>query len=459
MIFIFASSSGSVVSSAIAPVITDIALIGSILCTLFVIIGGYQYMTSRGNPDNLMRAKKIIKNALIGLLIVLAAALISNFLKSAYGPVASNSNANVVPSLNAIKPASSSDGLITVIIKAITGVLSSIIETVAVPFLKALSYFTSGTPLVASNHSVFDLWVSSVGIADALIVLVIMLIGIHMMGFISLGLESISLRQVLPQIGLVFLLINSSIFLIDAVISLSNVLIKAISGGNATNSVWKVLSEVVNQPSAYGLAALIIMTIFLVFSVILLIYYVGRIVTIYLGAILAPLVILCWLLPSLRDVAVSASKRYFSAIFVLFIHVVILQLAATLLSGMISTSNPNPDPLMAMVIGLATLVALLKTQGVMSQLSYATIGPRMTRQIAERLVVNASYLTSQASNAITSYIAPGRSSSPIANFKDYSYRPTRSISTSTPNASDIAKSQTTKAETKSPDNKRPHVKK
>ncbi len=449
MDIIFASN--SVISSAIAPMLTVISLLGSILCTLIIMIGGYQYITSSGSPERLMRAKKIIRNALIGLVILLGAALLANFLKSAYGPIAANHSASVVPNLSSIKPAKSSSGLITVIIKAITGVLGNIIKAVAVPFLSALKYFTSGTPLAAANHGVFDLWVTSVGIADSLIVLVLMLIGLKTMGYISLGLQSISIKHILPQVALVFVFINSSIFVIDGVISLSNIMIRAISKTNAAKSVWQVLSSVVKQPSAYSLAALIIMSIFLVFSVILLIFYVGRIVTIYLGAVLAPIVILCWLLPSLRDMAVSASKRYFTTIFVLFIHVVILQLAASLLAGMIASNGPRPDPMMAMVIGLATLVALLKTQGVMSQLSYAAIGPRMTRRIAERMVLNVSYLGSQAASTINSYL-PGREQAALASYKDYSIRQANkpalirsdqrtTTSTSSPNRPDAKKSE------------------
>ncbi|HEY1645061.1 MAG TPA: hypothetical protein VGF75_01595 [Candidatus Saccharimonadales bacterium] len=421
----FGDTAGHIVSSSIAPAITALSLLAAALCVLFIIIGGYQYMTSKGNPEHLMRAKKIIKNALIGLVIVIGASLLSHFLASAYGPVAPHSSASVVPSLSPIKPASSSDGLIGVIIKAIAGVLGSIIETVGIPFLKALSYFTTGTPLAASNHAVFNLWLSAVGMADALMVLVIVLIGLHTMGYVSLGLEQIDIRHILPQAGLAFVFINSSIFIIDAVISLSNVLIKAITGGhNAAQSVWQTLETVIKQPSTYSLAALIIMTIFLVFSVILLIYYVGRIVTIYLGAILAPLVILCWLLPSTRDITVAASKRYFAAIFVLFIHVVILELAASLLIGMTSNSSKSPDPLMAMIVGLATLVALLKTQGVMSQLSYATIGPRMTRKIAQRLILNTSYMGSQAASTIASFIPiSGIGNTINVPGRDYAYRP------------------------------------
>jgi hypothetical protein len=62
---------------------------------------------------------------------------------------------------------------------------------------------------------------------------------------------------------------------------------------------------------------------------------------------------------------------------------------------------------MATIVGLATLVALLKTQGVMSQLSYSTIGPKMTRAIAERMVLNVSYLGSQTASLVSNVLPIG----------------------------------------------------
>ena len=120
----------------------------------------------------------------------------------------------------------------------------------------------------------------------------------------------------------------------------------------------------VKQSGTQGLGALLMMIAFLIFSVILLVYYVGRLVTLFIGAVLSPIVAMVWLIPGFRDFAETAFKTYFITVFVLFVHVVILQLSASLFTGMAKSSgNDFPDTLMAMVLGLATILVLLKTQG------------------------------------------------------------------------------------------------
>jgi hypothetical protein len=124
------------------------------------------------------------------------------------------------------------------------------------------------------------------------------------------------------------------------------------------------------------------MLIFLILTFILLVYYVGRIVTLYLGAVLAPIVLLLWLLPSFRDFASNTIKTYISTIFVLFVHVIILLLAGSILSSLVVSGSNQPDQIMSLVVGMSTLVALIKTQGVMAQLNYASIGPRSLRRLS-----------------------------------------------------------------------------
>lgn len=393
---IFATlESQSVISKGIEPFIKSLSLIALLVCTLFLVIGGFRYITSSGNPEALLKAKKIIKNSVIGLVIVLGATTITSLLSSSYGPV-SGPSVTSVPAISAINPSSNSSGIIDIIIKTIAGVFNDIIQTVATPFLNGLSYFTKGTPLIESNASAFNLWLIVTGAADGLFTLVIILLGFHVMSFSSLGLDEVSMFKLLPKIGLAYLLMNSSIFLIDALVSLSNLMIKVVSQGQSVTSLWQALTTVVQKSSGDGLATLIVMIIFLIFSVILIVYYIGRLVTIYLGAVLAPLIILIWLLPGLRDFAVSATKRYLVTIFVLFVHVVILELAASIILGIVSGSSDS-SPLMALLIGLATLICLIKTQGVMSQLSYAATGPKIARQIGQRLILNMNYITSGAS--------------------------------------------------------------
>ncbi len=393
---IMADTSGAmnIMRGYVNPTMQLLAGLASIVCVLFLVNGGFQYITSRGNPENLENAKKIIKNSLIGLVLVLGAATLTTILSSAYGDPSSTTQA-VIPSLEAIEPDDVGNGLVEVLIKAVTGFINTIIQAAAAPFLAALDYFTKETPLMAKNSGVFNLWLAIVGITDILFILVVALIGFHVMSAANFGFDEIEFKHALPRIGLVFVLLNTSIFIIDAIIELSNVLITAINSVSGASSVWETLTAVVGESGGQGAAALLVMLAFMIFSVILLIYYVSRLVVLFLGAVLSPLVIVLYLLPSFRDFSVSAIKTYITTIFVLFVHVVTLMLASTLFVGMSATDGNNqvPNVLMSMVVGLATVITLLKTQGVMMQFSYVSMGARNTRKLGSQFMNGISYVT------------------------------------------------------------------
>ncbi len=377
----------------VQPVLVGMGAIASLLCTFLLVLGGISYITSSGDPSKLQRAKRQMVRAVIGLSVVLGAAALSTILIHAYGP-AGASVQKQLPLLSNIKPASAPGGLVEVLVKAISGVLSVIIRTAAHPFISALKYFTTATPLLTHNKSVVHLWLISVGIADTLLALVIALIGFHIMGAEQLGLRDVNLKSLLPQIIIVFVIMNSSIYLLDGAIELSNAMIAAVRSGIGSATPWNSLLAIISGLSGYSLAALVIFVILIVFAVILLIYYIGRIVTIFLGAVLAPIVILLWLLPGFRDFAESALKAYLATVFVLFIHVVILGLAGSLFAQ-VGTSGGS-DPIMALLLGLATLIALIKTQGVLMQLNYASLGPRTARRIGGSFINGVSYMALSA---------------------------------------------------------------
>lgn len=385
------SMAGNVLQGYLQPVISTLSVFAGLISVLFIVIGGVLYSTSSGNPEKLDYAKRILKNALVGLVLVIAAATLASLLTHAYHAPASNAF-STVPSLGSVEPQKTGLSITAVIIKAVTGFLNNIIQSIAAPFLKALASFTSATPLVATNTNVFNLWLIIVGLADSLFVLIVAFLGFHIMSASMLGIDELSLKQMLPQLAAVFLLINCSIFLIDGLISFSNVLIRALQAGLGNVSIWNVLTEVVKQAGGFGVAALLIMMGFLVLAVVLLIYYVLRIVTLYIGAVIAPLVLLLWLIPAFKDFAQAALKTYLSNIFVLFVHVIILGLAASLFAGMSNGPTHTPDPLMAMIVGIAALIALLKTQGFMMQLSYASVGTRSMRNLGRQFVSGASYI-------------------------------------------------------------------
>lgn len=72
----------SQVESFIRNVIKVIASLAGLVATGFFVAGGFTYITSSGNPEQLDRAKRTVTWSAIGLVIVIAAFVISNIVTS-----------------------------------------------------------------------------------------------------------------------------------------------------------------------------------------------------------------------------------------------------------------------------------------------------------------------------------------------------------------------------------------
>lgn len=57
--------------------------LGLLLCAFFVMMAGFYYMTSGGNPGNIERAKSAAFNAALGFAIVLSARVVANIINGA----------------------------------------------------------------------------------------------------------------------------------------------------------------------------------------------------------------------------------------------------------------------------------------------------------------------------------------------------------------------------------------
>ena len=77
------SAAVSAMRDYVTPTIRTLAALAGIASVFFLVNGGYLYMTSAGKPDTLEHAKRVIRNALLGLLIVLAAVTITSILSNA----------------------------------------------------------------------------------------------------------------------------------------------------------------------------------------------------------------------------------------------------------------------------------------------------------------------------------------------------------------------------------------
>ena len=373
------------VASFTSTTLNTLTLLSSLIASFFLIQGAYLYITSSGKPEALETAKKTVRNALIGLVLILSAntfvAILQNAFTTPSIPVSSSEL-----TLTIIEPVEPAGGLTQVLMDAIGSLLQNIIQSATKPVTDAILSFLTITPNLSTNSVVFNFWLTIVGITDALFALLIAILGFQFMSASIFGFEELELKQVLPKIGLSFLGANTSIFLIDWVIKLVNVLITAIL--NATgglNQAW--ISNAFDPANLnfdqIAFITLIFMLLFVILSVVLLLFYITRLISIALGAVLAPFLFLLWALPKFSDFAEIAAKTYLVTIFSIFVHVVVIQLAAAFLT---LPEQMGTNPLISILVGIGLLLTLLKTQSFMIQLMFYNSGRSLVRSMGGKMM-------------------------------------------------------------------------
>ena len=215
-----------------------VTLISAAAAVFFLIRGGYIYITSSGKPDALEEAKKTIRNALIGLVVVFAASSIVSFLSGALVADGASTSTSNLP-ITQIESVAPSDGLTQVLIDAVNGFIQNIVESSTKPIVDGIMTFLSTTPSLLENASIVKFWLIMLGITDTLFVLVVALLGLQFMSASTFGFEEIEFKHLLPRIGLAFLGANVSLFLADYAIKASNALVSGvISATGGLNHAW-----------------------------------------------------------------------------------------------------------------------------------------------------------------------------------------------------------------------------
>jgi len=356
------------VSNFTNEALSIITIISAVAAVFFLIRGGYIYITSTGKPEALEEAKKTIRNALIGLVIILAANLIvSVFTQSLNG----GSNDTPLSSLNisqveAVKP---SNGLTQVLIDAINGFLQNVVESATKPVVDGILGFLTTTPQLLNNSVITKFWLIILGITDTLFVLFVAILGLQFMSAATFGFEEIEFKHLLPRIGLAFLGANISLFLADYVIKASNAMVTGLlSATGGLNHAWITNAITINNVTngSAPLITLIFLLIFLVVAIVLLFMYVTRLIVISLGAVLSPFAFLLWLMPKTSDFAEMSVKGYFVSVFTVFIHVVTIQLAGSFLA----LPEQNGNSIIAIAIAIGLLFTLLKIPSFLMQMIF-----------------------------------------------------------------------------------------
>ncbi len=343
-----------------------VTLISAAAAVFFLIRGGYIYITSTGKPDALEEAKKTIRNALIGLVVVFAASSIVSFLSGALVGDGTTTTASNLP-ITQIESVAPSDGLTQVLIDAVNGFIQNIVESSTKPIVDGIMTFLSTTPSLLENASIVKFWLIMLGITDTLFVLVVALLGLQFMSASTFGFEEIEFKHLLPRIGLAFLGTNVSLFLADYAVKTCNALVAGvISATGGLNHAW-VTNAITLQNITTGTApliTLIFLLLFLIVAIVLLLMYISRLIVIALGAVLSPFIFLLWTLPKTADFAEMAIKSYLVSVFMIFIHVVTIQLAGSFLALPEQTNNS----LISIAVAIGLLLTLLKIPSFLMQL-------------------------------------------------------------------------------------------
>ena len=373
-------------TSYIEPLLTALGALAGVATAFFIVWAGLDYLTSRGQPDKLARAKQTLVRSFIGLGLILAAAAIVSLISQEAGPPPVPTTISW-PDPVLAEP-DQATGLVGLVLEAIVGVGLNIIGGLGRPLVDLLDYLSQQTPLVGQQPGLVRIWLAVLGLANSLFVLVVVLIGFHIMSATSLGLGSVSFRQILPRLALAILAINLSLVLIDLVIGLSNALVFSLHSSLPTADFWSLVAGVgVSGGDSPGL--LLLSFIGLVLAAALVVYYLMRLVVIYLGAVMAPLIILVGLLPGWREFSYMAARAYIATIFIVFIHGLILAVAGSLVAGLPETDSG----LLEILLTIGVLLILLKTPAVLARFNYATVGPRFLRQMGNHFSAGLSHIS------------------------------------------------------------------
>ncbi len=370
----FAATS-SAITDYTSSTVQFLTIIASAAALFFLVKGGYLYMTSSGKPEALESAKRTIKNALLGLILVIGASFIVSSLTGIYA-TASGSGSSGAVALQDIVPNKPSDGLTQVLIDAVNGFLQNLVQSATQPIVNSIMTFLTTTPDLLTNTVIRNFWLVILGITDSLFVVVVALLGFHVMSAESLGFEQVEMRKIIPRIGIAFLGANISLFLCDYVIITCNAMVKAvIDATGGLNQAWitnAITLQNLSSPQTVSLITLLFLVIFLILAMILLFMYVARLIFISLGAVLSPFIFLLWTLPKFADFAEISVKSYIVSVFTIFIHVVVIQLASSFLT-VPPSSNTS---IMAIATAIGLFFVLLKVPQILMQLVFYTSGIR-----------------------------------------------------------------------------------
>jgi len=188
--------------------------------------------------------------------------------------------------------------------QAITGWFSSLAVSALNPLLDLLGTTVLATPDVTQPGRVSELWGVAVGIADSLLVLLVIAGGVLVMTHETLQ-TRYSVKEIAPRIAVAAVAANASLAIAGVAIRFCNALAQAFLGqGVDPASAVATLRSLIEAPLASGGIFLVLLGLVLaVLAVILLVVYIVRVALVVLLVAAAPLALICHAWPPVDGMA------------------------------------------------------------------------------------------------------------------------------------------------------------
>jgi hypothetical protein len=183
------------------------------------------------------------------------------------------------------------------------------------PILTLLGHTLLATPNVTSQSRVGQLWQTTEGIADAFLVLFVLVGGAIVMGYETLQTRT-AIKDILPRIVVAAIAVNASLSLASLAISTADSLSQAVMGqGVDPSQAATVLGQLVLGSLADGgIFVVLVGGVVAVLAMVVLATYIVRLAIVILLLVGAPICLVCHALPQTEGLAKLWWRAFFGAL-------------------------------------------------------------------------------------------------------------------------------------------------
>jgi hypothetical protein len=181
---------------------------------------------------------------------------------------------------------------------SITSWFAGLVKSAVNPLLALIGQTALSTPQPRSIPAVQTIWATSLAVADACYVLLVLIGGILVMSHETVQ-TSYSVKEIAPRIVLGFLGANLSMVLVTRAITIANGLSAAMAGHGVTpgTAARTLTTTLANSASSQGVFLILLALAGVVLALVLVLVYVMRLMAVVLLAAAAPVCLALYALP------------------------------------------------------------------------------------------------------------------------------------------------------------------